>query len=335
MMQELCHGKPRRAIMRPRFIYNPSAMILVTGGTGFIGQTLIRQLVKDGRRVRTLVRPSSNSPSLPSGVPVEAAISSITDERNLRAALVGVDTVYHLVGGEWLGVRADLHEIEIEGTQTLVSTARDAGVKRIFYLSHIDADRASAYPVFKTKGIAEQHIRSSGIDYSIFRSALIFGPGDHFTTALARLIKFFPFYFPLPGEGTAMLQPLWIEDLATCLLWSLEEDKTRNQIFEVGGPEYLSIEEITRQVMGVIGIRRRVYHMRPSYMRVASILLEYLFPRLPLSIYWLDYLSAHRTCEIDSLPRQFGLLPARFSHKLGYLSNQTTTKSGLRALARK
>ena len=88
-------------------------MILVTGGTGFIGQALIRHLVEERRAVRTLIRPSSASPNLPKGVPVKAAISSITDERNLRAALVGVDTVIHLVGGEWLGARGDLKRAKL------------------------------------------------------------------------------------------------------------------------------------------------------------------------------------------------------------------------------
>ena len=107
-------------------------MILVTGGTGFIGRALIQYLVDEGREVRTLIRPASESPELPKGVPVDIAISSITDERSLRAALVGVDTVYHLVGGEWLGTSADLQAIEAQGTLNLVNEAKDAGVTRIF-----------------------------------------------------------------------------------------------------------------------------------------------------------------------------------------------------------
>jgi NADH dehydrogenase len=295
-------------------------MILVTGGTGFIGQALIRHLVEERRSVRTLIRPSSKSPDLPPGVPIKAAISSITDERNLRAALVGVDTVFHLVGGEWLGARADLHEIEIEGVRNLVRTAKDAGVQRIFYLSHLGADRASAYPVLQAKGIAEQHIRRSGIDYTILRSALIFGPRDHFTTAIARLLRFFPFYFPLPGSGDSLVQPIWIEDLVTCLIWSLDKQDSRNQIYEIGGPEYLSINQVVQEIMSVIGLKRRMLPVRPSYMRIANLFLEYFLPHLPISAHWLDYFAMNRTCAIDSIPRQFGLLPVHFSHHLDYLS---------------
>lgn len=294
-------------------------MILVTGGTGFIGQVLIRHLVEDGRQVRTLIRPSTESPDLPRGVSVEVAISGIGDERNLRAAMVNVDTIYHLVGGEWEGVSADLYQIEIEGTKTLVEAAQDAGVKRIYYLSHIGADRASAYTVLKVKGIAEQLIRQSGIDYTIFRSGLVFGKGDSFTTAIASLLHFSLFYFPVPGNGKVLVQPIWVEDLATCLLWSLENTESRNHVYELGGPEYINIGEAILEVANKVGLKRSIAHVVPSYLRIGGIILEYLFPHLPLSVYWLDYLSVDRTCAIDSVSRNFGLLPSRFSKRLDYL----------------
>lgn len=139
-------------------------MILVTGGTGFVGQTLVRHLIDNGEEVRTLLRPSSHSPVLPTGMPVEVALSNINDERNLRIAVAGVDTIFHLVGGEWDGTNVDLGAVEIEGTKTLLRVSQEAGVKRIVYLSHLGADRASAFPVMKVKGIVEEFIRRSGID---------------------------------------------------------------------------------------------------------------------------------------------------------------------------
>ena len=93
-------------------------MILVTGGTGFIGQALIRQLVSLGKPVRTLLRPSIVTPNLPRGIPIEVAVSSFDDERSLRAAMKGVDVIYHLAGSERLGSRlADLVGVDIEGTK--------------------------------------------------------------------------------------------------------------------------------------------------------------------------------------------------------------------------
>jgi len=297
-------------------------MILVTGGTGFIGQALIRHLLADGREVRTLLRPSSETPDLPKGLPVEAALSDVKDERSLRTALAGVDTVYHLVGGEWLGVQQDLATLEIEGIKTLLQVAEETGVERIFYLSHLGADRASAYPVMKIKGIVEEFIRRSRITYTILRSGLVFGKEDHFTTALAKLIAVYPLVFFFPNPGNSLIQPLWIEDLATMLTWLLDNQSMENQTVEVGGPEYLTILEVVDSVMQVTGMRRGLIGLRPSYLRLVAITLEYLYPAFPHSVYWLDYLANDRTCEIDSVSRQFGLLPARMSSHLNYLADQ-------------
>src|ERR1041385_6687931 len=110
-------------------------MILVTGATGFIGRVLVRQLSETGRQVRVLLRPSPQSPRLPKGVPVEVAVVSLNDERGLRAALRGVDQIYHLASAASQGLQGNLLTTDIEGTRTLAHASRDAGVQRLIFLS--------------------------------------------------------------------------------------------------------------------------------------------------------------------------------------------------------
>jgi NADH dehydrogenase len=307
-------------------------MILVTGGTGFIGQALIRHLVDQGYVVRTLIRPSPSSPNLPHGVAVDIAVSSLNDERGLRAAMVGVDVIYHLASGEWRGTRASLMDIDIQGTRAVVEAAEDAGVQRIFYLSHLGADRASAYPVLKAKGIAEEFIRRSQLAYTILRTAIVYGPNDSFTTGLARILGAFPFFFLMPGNGRIVLQPLWVEDLVTCLIWALDDPETLNKVVDIGGPEYLTIQQIVRLIMEEAGLKRTVLHLPYPYVRGLTVLLESLIPNLPTSVYWLDYMAVNRTTALDTMPRSFNLMPARMSQRLAYLGQQNWGTSWLRTL---
>ena len=236
-------------------------MILVTGGTGFIGKALVRHLTEAGFPVRLLIRPSKKSPDLPRGIPVDVVLCNLTDMRGLRSAMMDVDIVYHLAGVEWRGAHGSLMDVDILGTQSVSHVAAEAGVRRFFYLSHLGADRASAYPVLKAKAIAEENIRRSGVDHTIIRTALVYGLNDHFTSGLARLLNALPYIFVMPEEGNTLLQPIWVEDLVTCMVWALDNDMTINQTYSVGGPEYLTFTHIVQSVLEQIKLRRRLMHM--------------------------------------------------------------------------
>jgi len=259
---------------------------------------------------------------LPKGVPVEVAVAGLNDARGLRAAMVDIDVVYHLAGVERRGAEADLMAVDVQGTRNVLNAARDAQVDRFFYVSHLGADRASAFPVLKIKAISEEYIRRSGLDFTILRTGLVFGPNDGFTTGLAQLLHAFPFLIIIPGDGENVVQPLWIEDLATCLTWALDDDNTRSRTYEIGGPEFLTLNEVLSQIMAELRIRRSVVSTSPPILRALTVLLEYVLPSSPVSVYWLDYMAINRTCSLDTIPRVFNLIPSRFSQRLEYLRGQ-------------
>lgn len=162
----------------------------------------------------------------------------------------------------------------------------------------------------------------SGVPYTIFRPAVMFGPGDHFTTALAKLIKRSPWVFLMPGDGKSVLQPLWVEDLVTCIGLALDDEGMRDQVIPVGGGEFLTFQQVIETVMEHSGVKKPIVKVQNNFMRVLSVIIENMFPRFPVSLLWLDYLAMNRTCAIDTLPRMFGLIPARFGHQLDYLKKQ-------------
>lgn len=297
-------------------------MILVTGATGFIGRALVRHFSDAGQQVRVLLRSSPNSPRLPRGVPVEVAVASLNDERAIRAALRGVDQIIHLTSAGSEGRRGNLLKTDIDGTRVLAQAAASAEIERLIFLSHIGADRASAFPIQKSKGIAEEHIRKSGVPYTIIRSSVVFGPEDHFTSNLARLLRSAPGLFPIPNNGQTLIQPLWVEDLVTCLLWALENPDMVNQTHEIGGGEYFTLRQVLEVLMHVTQTRRLLVSLPTPWMRSLMVMLDSFIPNFKVSTYWLDYVAVNRTCPVDNMPRIFGLMPARFNYRLDYLARK-------------
>lgn len=297
-------------------------MILVVGGTTFLGRALLAQLKGYNYPLRVLLEPAVESPPLPVGLSFDVALSSLQDERGVRAAMVGVDTILH-VGGASLGsLSPDATGSQAHAAQILVGAAQEAGVQRIVYVSQVGANRASAYPLLRANAQVEEAIQHSELAYTILRSTVLYGEGDSFTSGLAQIIAASPLFFMLPGDGTTTLQPLWVEDLATSVLWSLDVEETIGNVYSVGGPEYFTLEEIVQIVMREAAMLRILIMTRPPYLRVGSQLLQSLLPRPPVNTHWIDYLAVSRTTDLNTLPRVFGLAPSRMEERLGYLRNK-------------
>jgi uncharacterized protein YbjT (DUF2867 family) len=293
------------------------AKILITGGTGFIGRVVTRVLADRGYSIRLLLRPARRITRLPVRQ-AEAVVASFRDEGGIRAAVSGIDAVIHLASAEGERRRRDLFAVDVEGTRMLLAQARAAGVKRFLYLSHLGADRGSAYPFLQAKGIAEHDIVESGIPSLILRSSLVYGAGDSFTNAIAFFARLFPALVFLPDMDTH-LQPLWVEDLAACLEYCLAEDRYFGEVLSVGGPEHLAFERIVEQVLDVIRAPRMIVRIWPPLARFGLSALEWILPHSPFTPIWMDYLSVPSTCEANSLSRLFGLKPAALRETIGYL----------------
>ena len=319
----LCKGYANLNIV---ICYNSAGMIMITGGTGFVGNVLIRQLSELGYPIKLLIRPSKKSPNIPKGVSLDVTITSLTDTKGLQAAMKGVDIIYHLASAESLGREAQLSRVDIQGTENLVNAASQSNIQRIFYISHIGSDRTSAYPLLKAKAIAEHAITTSNIPYTIIKSAMAYGERDHFTNGLALLLKISPYFVMLPEDGSVLLQPIWIEDLVRIMTWSLDMPETVNEVIEVGGSEYLSFKEICIMIAEKIRIRRQYQEVPPVLLNMLTEFLEIITPNFPTSVFWLDYLATNRTTSLDVLPRLFSLIPGRMNQNLGHLEGRNFLK---------
>ena len=285
-------------------------MILVTGGTGFVGRHVVSELLAQGRPVRLLLN-AERAAHLPWPVPPEVVVGNILDEESLFRAVTGAHVIIHLENAYWWGGARDLERIELAGTRALITAARAARVGRILTLSQLGSTPASAYPLLRIKGQVEEAVRNSGLAYTILRPGLAFGEDDAFFNHLAMLLRANPFVFFLPGRGEVVLHPLYIGDLVQAIIGCLDRMETVDSVIELGGPEYITLDDLVRTIMRVSGASRSVIHIPPYMMRWSARVFGLFLRRNIVNEQWLDITASNRTARIGAIYQSFGIRPQR------------------------
>jgi len=294
------------------------AVVLVAGGTGFIGSHIVRRLAADGHRVIAMSRsPDRARDRLPEGV--ELRRGDTTDASTLGPALAGVEVVVatvqfpnHPVENPRRGYT--YVKVDGEGTVRLVDAARRAGVRRFIYLSGAGTREGQTKPWFIAKLMAEKAVRESGIPYTVFRPSWVYGPEDRSLNKFATFARVLPFV-PVIGSGRTRVQPLHVDDLAAAVAASIANPMAANQTYEIGGPEELTMDEIIRTMLRVMGRRKPLLHAPAGLMKAATWPLQFL-PAPPLSPGAVDFVlmeepvdntAALRDLEINLTPLAEGL----------------------------
>ncbi len=297
-------------------------MIFVSGATGFVGRHLVEALGSEGYRVRCLVR-SEGKAGLCRSLGFETTIGDVTDRESLRGVLEGVETVLHLVGIIREEGEATFERVHVRGTENLLHEAGSSGVKHFFFQSALGASLDSPFKYHRTKAEAERLVMDSGIPYTIFRPSLIIGPGDGFTERMKELLRLGP-VVPVPGDGEGRFQPIFIDDLVRCILKIIDDPDARGRVYELGGPEYLTYNEMLKTLMKLTGVEKPVMHLPVGIVKTGLFFTGVLKPiigltglRLPdASAEQIDLLQVDNIAELDSVERAFGFKPLTFEDAL-------------------
>jgi NADH dehydrogenase len=301
--------------------------ILVTGASGFVGSHVLPELLASGHRVAALVRSPEAGTTVLRRLPaalasqVELRTGDVTEPATLPGALVGVDAVVHLVAlpRDWNG-GADLIRVNLGGTENTLAAMQQAGVRRLVHLGALGVADRDELNYAKSKARAETAVRASGLDWTILKPSLLFGPGDGFFNIVAGLVRVPIPLVPVPGNGLSRFQPMHVGDLARCARLALERPETVGAAFELGGPRTWTYREITAEVARALRKRRRVVPMPLPLIRLAAGTMETLQLRFfPVATDQLRQLALDNVGPLDGVERAFGFAPRTMEGELLYL----------------
>src|SRR4051812_280031 len=232
--------------------------VLVTGAAGLVGIHTCRELSKNGWQVRALIRDPARAAMALGQLPVEFRVGDARDATTLRGSLSGCGAVVHLAAIAIERGGQTYRETNTAMTERLISAARAENVQRVIFMSQNGADSSSPYAFLRSKGVAQDSVKTSGLAWTILRPSVIFGPEDQFVNVLARLIRLTPKIFPLPGGGSARFQPIAVDDVARVVRMSLEKKDTVQQVYDLGGAVPLTLRQMTERILVAMGTTRKL-----------------------------------------------------------------------------
>jgi NADH dehydrogenase len=291
--------------------------ILVAGGTGFVGAAIVRELVRRDKKVAVLSR--HPDPERFAGLDVEFRQGDVTQPETLVTVMRGAEAI---VGTQQFpnspienpGKGYTFEKIDAEGTENLVRAAKAAGVGRYVYLSGAGATPEGRH-WFRAKWRAEAAVKESGLTYTIIRPSWVYGPEDKSLNKFMNMSRFLPFVPLIGNAGKQQMQPVFVDDVARAVADSLENPAANNQLFELGGPEVMSMSDVVRTALQVSG-RKRLLLPAPAFvMKLVASIIQFA-PGRPLTPDAVDFITHDALGNPTAIQRALGLRVTRLREAL-------------------
>lgn len=286
-------------------------MILVAGGTGFVGGGIVRELRRRGKDVAVLTRDATKAAGRFPGLGIEYRQGDVREPSTLGAALQGMDTVIGCAQFPNSPIEDPtrgytFEGVDAEGTENLVAAAKAVGVRRYVYLSGAGAAPDARRHWFRAKWRAEAAVRESGIPYVIFRPSWVYGPEDKALNRFLGMARFLPFVPLIGAAGKQRLQPVFIVDVARAVAEAVDNPAVDNQTFDIGGPEVLTMAEIVRTALDIAGKRRFLLSTPTFAMKAVAIVLQFM-PGRPLTPDAVEFITMDALADPKDVEEKLGL----------------------------
>ena len=235
-----------------------SVTIAVTGANSFVGKSLRKFLYKNKVNVLGISRKNFAKYSTETKVQ-----SKNLQENQLQKKMKNYDVLVHLIGIGRETPKFTFEEINVNLTKNAIKTCKNAGIKKIIYISGLGISKNNMSSYFASKYRAEREIINSGLDYTIFRASYIMGKTDHLSKSLSKQMK--KGTIIIPGSGRYRLQPIFVEDVAKIILEAILEKKFSNKILDLVGPRKISFEDFVKLFSKNIKVKFKKINLIDAY----------------------------------------------------------------------
>lgn len=286
--------------------------IFILGGSGFVGSHLVRRLSREGHSITVITRHPTGAKQLAIVPRVNILVFDPYDGDRLGAALSGHDALINLVGilNESGRDGAGFRRAHVELVDIAIEACKNAGVERIIQMSALNAGKGESH-YLRTRGEGEQRVRSSSLNWTIFRPSTIFGPDDSFLNRFAGLLAISP-VLPL-ARPEAKFAPVYVGDVVEAFFRALERRDAIGETYELCGAETWALRDIVDWIAEQRGMRRWVIGLPDALGRLQGRVFDFV-PGKPFSSDNFKSLLLDSTCDDDGFQR-LGISPWPMSEK--------------------
>ena len=270
---------------------------VVLGGSGFVGSAIVAKLVSAGYQVTVLTRRLDHAKHLSLLPGVTLKVCNVFDAQALRSALQGADAVINLLGILHQSGKVSFTQVHEHLPVQLAKLCQDLGIKRLLHMSSLCAATDAPSLYLRSKGQAEVALASyaKGLAITVFRPSIIFGRADQFINLFAGLIKHLPLVVLV--KPNAKFQPVWVEDVATCFVASLNQPASFGLSYDLVGPKVYTFRALLKAIMQTLGVHKPILGLNDALSYVQAFLMECL----PIKLMSRDNI---RSMQVDSVSDQ-------------------------------
>ncbi len=282
--------------------------VVVAGGTGLLGREITRALLDAGHEVTVASR------SRPENDPLDPRASWVaadaTDPSTLPAALEGADAVIDAVQFPNSPIENPkkgftFERVDLGGTKNLIDAAKAVGVPHFILIGGVGSNENGKFHWMRFKWQEEQHMKASGVPYTIIRPSWIYGPRDVSLNRFLGFAKFLPF-IPVIGNGKTRINPLFVGDLAAHVAATPGNAATIGKTFEIGGPTVMTMDEVIKTALKVAGKRRFLLHNPKVLMKMVASVIQHA-PGRPLTPDAIEFITQDGVADTALLTETYGL----------------------------